>query len=562
MYAKNEIEAALDHSSDDMVISTDEEIDKFDNCDEKKTSETSSNAINTCNASANSAPPPPDNNAPKQLNGNGNTRPIQTESRKRKEPDTEPIPSQGSISTLTLTSASTSPPLEPPFKILKHDLIPGAEVRLPTLAVDKENTEPKDAKENGASSPQVSSSIEEKKTSPVDLTVGSESNINAVQVSHAKDAEPKPAPHAEPEPDAEPDAEPDFIADPDSTDADADADAEMQSSDDGEDGGDLQDCDAAFRSMVNLDPVPATPPLEKLNPRELSQLELALQIGEKFADHADYTTWREDWNGNLQLVDKDLIMNREELARDPELKKITIQFVDYVAKLARHSDDFTGIRLLFSFVYNMKGTPAMAQKILAYYLQRPAASVSERLQFIMDASRRISYDPAVLSQDGWTTVKSDAPDGHTGGSFLIGRRVIWHGFEAIVIAFVRDEDIGDLWKCFWIEDHDTFDLEADELQEGMKKWDKKIAKRKPVASLPKPARPSIRFEANRNFSVDDIEDGIILAKSYKSKSGRPWPARVMHVTEVKASGNQLGSRRSSSRNSAVSPIDCPRLSPP
>jgi len=312
---------------------------------------------------------------------------------------------------------------------------------------------------------------------------------------------------------------------------------------------DMPECDPVFRSLVNLDPIPDAPPIIKLCPREVAQLELSLQIGDKFMDLSDDTTWREHWHGNLQLLDKDIIMNRDDLANNPDGKQISMQFCDCVAKLARHSDDFTAIKLLFSFVYHMKGTPPMTKKILAYNIQCPASSVTERLQLIMDASERISYDPMVLTQDGWTTVKSDVPDGHTGGSYLIGRRVIWQNFEAIVIAFVRDEDSGDLWRCLWIEDLDTFDLEADELQEGMAKWEKKVSKRK-TSSAPsaKASRPSIRFAANRNFSVDGIEEGMILAKSYKSKGGQPWPARVMHVTEVKALGIQLGSRRSSSKN--------------
>ena len=311
----------------------------------------------------------------------------------------------------------------------------------------------------------------------------------------------------------------------------------------------MPECDAAFRSMVKLSPIPNAKPLPKLTYKEFAQLEAALQIGDKYATYTEHHTWREDWNGNLQLVDKELIMNREDLIQNPEAKKVTMHFCDWVAKLARHGDDFIAVRLLFSFIFNIKGTPPMAKRILAYNIQRPASSVAERLQFVMDASRRISYDPTVLNQDGWTTAKSDVPDGHTGGSYLIGRRVFWHGYEALVIAFVRDEDIGDLWKCFWIEDQDTFDLEADELQEGMKKWEKKIAKRRVTNSLVSKNRPSIRYEANRNFSISGIEDGIILARSYKSKSARPWPARVMHVTEIKALGAQLtGSRRSSVKN--------------
>ncbi len=329
-------------------------------------------------------------------------------------------------------------------------------------------------------------------------------------------------------------------------------DVQMQSSSDVDDDYEVPECDVAFKAMVKLDKIPASKPLPPLTPRELSQLELSLQIGEKFSNYTDYTTWREDWNGNLQLIDKDLIMNRDQLAKNPDGKRITIQFCDYVAKHARHADDFGGIKYLFSFIYNMTDTPSMAKRILAYYLQCPATSVAERLSLVLEATRRISYDPSVLSQDGWTTVKSDVPDGYSGGSHLIGRRVIWHSYEAIVIAFVRDEDIGDLWKCMWVEDHDTFDLEADELQEGMKKWERRASKRKvpleKASSKPSRTSSSARFEESRKFTVEGVEEGIILAKSYKAKGGRPWPARIMHVTEVKELGVTVTSRRSSSKS--------------
>jgi hypothetical protein len=201
----------------------------------------------------------------------------------------------------------------------------------------------------------------------------------------------------------------------------------------------------------------------------------------------------------------------------------------------------------------MQGTPPMAQRILAYYLHRPANSVPERLKFVTDALRRISHDPNVLVQDGWTTLKSDVPDGASGGTFLIGRRVIWQKAEAIVIAFVRDEDIGDLWRCMWIDDLDTFDLEADELQDALYAWEKKVGKKKnsrsSSASATRGVSHSNRFEVNRNFTVDGIEDGIILAKSLNVRAARPWPARIMHVWEMKNLGIISGARsRSSSRN--------------
>lgn len=304
--------------------------------------------------------------------------------------------------------------------------------------------------------------------------------------------------------------------------------------------------DSFFASLVDLRPVRSLGDLPVLTPKDLAQLEMALQIGDKFSDYCEESSWREDWNGNLQLIDKEIVLNRDALAQKETAKVITIPFCEWVAKHARHSDDFVGVNLLFRYIYHMKDIPLMAQRIMSSYLLRSATSVTVRLEFILEAVRRISYDPVVLTQDGWTTAKADTPDGETGGAYLIGRRVIWHRYEAVVIAFVRDEELGDLWKCLWLEDHDTFDLEADELQEGMKKWERKqstkeqkqVARAKPTASA--------RFEANRNFAVDGIEDGIILASSYNVKASRPWPARIMHAKEAQALGSS--SRRSSSKN--------------
>eukprot|EP00957_Ditylum_brightwellii_P025917 1960637-Ditylum_brightwellii.AAC.1 len=116
-------------------------------------------------------------------------------------------------------------------------------------------------------------------------------------------------------------------------------------------------------------------------------------------------------------------------------------FCDYVFKTAKSSDGLRGLSLLLSHVYHMEGTPAMAKRLMAHALQRPAEDAKQRVGFIIDAVKRISYDPTVLNQDGWTTVKSETPQGSSGGAFLIGNRVIWEGVEAIVIAYVNDDEI-------------------------------------------------------------------------------------------------------------------------
>ena len=321
-----------------------------------------------------------------------------------------------------------------------------------------------------------------------------------------------------------------------------------------------KELDQNFTSLVTLDTIPEVEYLPPLSAREFAELELALQIGDKFT-HGEDNYWREDWVGNLQLIDKDLLMNKDKMVQRPGTKPVLLPFCEWVTKTSQNANDFRAIRLLFSHISGIRGTPDMAKKIMAYSLKRPASTVEERLKYINQAVRRISYDPDVLRQDGWTTTKSDSPEGASGGSYLIGRRVIWHRYEAIIIAFVKDDEIGDLWKAMWVEDQETFDLEADELQDALTKWDKKnsskqkklLANRSAKASnssnkaLSKPVG-SVRFEATRNFTVDGIENGIILATSYSARNGVPWPARVMHSSEVKALGAQVSSRRSSSKN--------------
>eukprot|EP00550_Attheya_septentrionalis_P002697 CAMPEP_0198291514 /NCGR_PEP_ID=MMETSP1449-20131203/9020_1 /TAXON_ID=420275 /ORGANISM="Attheya septentrionalis, Strain CCMP2084" /LENGTH=1292 /DNA_ID=CAMNT_0043990167 /DNA_START=337 /DNA_END=4215 /DNA_ORIENTATION=+ len=321
-------------------------------------------------------------------------------------------------------------------------------------------------------------------------------------------------------------------------------------------------------SIVDLSPIPKVNPLPRPTPRDIAELEGCLQISSKFEQTSE-NSWREDWSGNLQLIDKEIVVNTDRIALNPQVKPIKMIVSEWVSELAKGSDNLRVISLLFAFVYHMKGTPDMAKKIMAYAVQRSAKSANERLQFVLDAVRRISHDPTVLMQDGWTTIKAQHTDGPSGGAFLIGERIIWQKYEAVVIAFVRDEDIGDLWKAIWLEDLDTFDLEADELQEGMKKWLSKDARKKAKSLNSSGAMPllggtanrersgltskppaSIRFAESSKFTVAGIDHGIILAASFNPKAhlGVFWPARVMHVSEIRAHGLNPASRRSSSKN--------------
>jgi len=326
-------------------------------------------------------------------------------------------------------------------------------------------------------------------------------------------------------------------------------------------------CDSKFASYVKLDPIPDLGNLPALTPKEFTELERYLQIHDQANTEEG---WREDWSGNLQLIDKDLVMNRHIISVQPHIKPVKKAYYQWVAENAKDStcNGFKGVKLLFSYIYTMKGTPPMARRILSHALLRPAASIQERLAFILDCVKRISYDPIVLAEDGWTTVRSQKPESSSGGSYLIGKSILWSRYEAIVIAFVHDDVIGDLWKAMWLEDLETFDLEADEMQDAIKKWESREARKKSRASsvgsktlsgtyVTRPKYPnkdssknqtrppSARFANTLNFVVDGIENGIVLATSFhaNARHGVLWPARVMHVSEIKKGVNNQYSRR-------------------
>ena len=184
---------------------------------------------------------------------------------------------------------------------------------------------------------------------------------------------------------------------------------------------------------------------------------------------------------------------------------------------------------------------------------RPAKTIEQRYEFIIDARNRLGYDPQVLVEDGWTITKTKKPEGKYKGAYLIGEKVIWEKHEAVVIAYLYEtEGIGDLWKLIYIEDFAPFDLEADELQEGLKKMAKRESRRKAKQDAELqgyPKKTSSRTSRNK-ISVIGIEYGIVMAvsSSVSARSGVKWPARVLNVAEVEQLLSS-SSRRSSAKNS-------------
>lgn len=290
--------------------------------------------------------------------------------------------------------------------------------------------------------------------------------------------------------------------------------------------------DPALADVMRLEDmvIPKVDPLESLTFRDLAQLEAALQIGDHY-NYGEDDGWKGDWAGNLDLFRKEVVVNKNYLNTQPSGKPIRIDYCDWVASNARDHNDLRGLELLFRYVYHMKGTPAMAKKILAYALQRPAKSSEERLDFIIKAANRMNYDPIVLQQDGWTIKKADSPEGPLGGAIYIGKRVMWQKHEAVVVGYIPDETYGGLWKGVFLEDLDTFDMEPGELQRGLKKWENKQRQKTARSNA---ATGSTRFAATAKFSVPGIENGIILAKpNNRAAKGLLWPARVRNVVEGK-----------------------------
>lgn len=259
--------------------------------------------------------------------------------------------------------------------------------------------------------------------------------------------------------------------------------------------------------------------LRSLTDEQGKELELALQLDADSEEGA----WKSDWSGNLDLLFTD-IPNPEAKRRNPG-KSERMQPLHTWAVRSEYNNRI--MRHFFVHVHNMKETPPSARRIIRW-----AYNANEKDKFcdVGDIVKRFSYDPNVLREDGWVTKKSKKFEGATGGAFHIGTKVMWEGWEAVVIAYVHDNDLGDLWKAMWLEDLDTFDLEAEELQRAQKKWNRKFNKQQQAEA----SKPSARFATVKNFTVPGIEHGIILASSYhpNARQGVFWPARVMHVSEI------------------------------
>eukprot|EP00536_Pseudo-nitzschia_multiseries_P010954 jgi/Psemu1/243388/estExt_Genewise1.C_3530029 len=271
-------------------------------------------------------------------------------------------------------------------------------------------------------------------------------------------------------------------------------------------------------------------PLKPLTTLERIQLEKLFEIGRR--------NWDEDWFGVLDLCNME-VSNPDGRVGERQKKRSLMEWVGMNTKVSSNKNESPtnkSLKLmnnLLRHVYNYKKVPEQAKLILANVIPADPKSIG-------DAIQRLSIDPVVLQQDGWTTTKASEPQGASGGAYRIGERIWWQGYPGVVIAFVHDDDYGDLWKAIWVEDLATFDLEREELEDSRKKYERKKA-----ASTERKKKEEAQKALKPDFHVDGIEHGIVLATSYArgARHGVFWPARVMHASEL----SEYTSRRNKSK---------------
>ncbi|GMH96980.1 hypothetical protein TrVE_jg4547 [Triparma verrucosa] len=257
--------------------------------------------------------------------------------------------------------------------------------------------------------------------------------------------------------------------------------------------------------------------------------------------------WPEDWSGNLTLFFKEITVK----AHDSD-QTITVGFAEH------YQDHWRVLIKFFALVIKLEDMPAEAIRILTYAAARESMTTTQKYGFMVEAVQMTLFDKKVLQEDNWQTKPTKLPQetvdegGNVvrgmdhGGTHFIGRSVYWVGSEAIVVAFVRDDEIGDLWKVKWVNEIDTCDLEHSELIKGLKAWDRHLARKAKVnggGGSSKSHADTGGYQSKKSkvrygdpeYIVPGIDKGIVLARSSHT-GARPdvlWPARVMHHNETK-----------------------------
>lgn len=126
--------------------------------------------------------------------------------------------------------------------------------------------------------------------------------------------------------------------------------------------------DPEFASLVDLSPVPDSDPPPVITDSERRMLERLLQLGDvQFGTFESRDGWREDWSGNLQLLDKEIWVNLND-SPEPHAKPVLKLFHEWVAEtVSKSPQGLQGIRLLFRYVYHMRVSDDMITcNILSY----------------------------------------------------------------------------------------------------------------------------------------------------------------------------------------------------
>lgn len=298
--------------------------------------------------------------------------------------------------------------------------------------------------------------------------------------------------------------------------------------------------DDVVRAFVDLKPSNGNSRHRELLPlsdSEIKDLERVLE----FHVEPERDGWRPDWSGNIAYLDKEVANPK---APTKEKKSSFKQsFITWAQNIPGAA---TWVYNLLRHVYHMDGIPNSAKGIIRTVDASNVDSMKE-------AVRRISYDPDVLREDGWITKRVLTPVGATGGAYHIASKIRWQDSDAVIIAYVHDVDIGDLWKAFWIDEKQCFDLEYEEVLEAKRKWERRYSNSLKTDN----SRKSARYSGSSDFSVPGIRYGIVLAASF-SRGARPgvyWPARVMHASE------NVGYSQPGKRNIAKQKVDLIFLAP-
>jgi hypothetical protein len=250
------------------------------------------------------------------------------------------------------------------------------------------------------------------------------------------------------------------------------------------------DVEAFFSS---LEPVPVSVPrMKRLTHSELKQLEEALEFGPK-------ETWKDDWIGNLDFLDREITNPN---TRGSKSKNTSAQSLILWAEF--EPSNIGLVRSLVRHVCTNQDIPPSAKKILGSLTDK--SSIDEIQQKI----KRVTYDPQVLREDGWTLQKSSKPEGASGGPFLIGDWVLTDGTEAVIIAYIHDADIGDLWKALYVDDQTPFDMEIEEIMDSKRKYARRYEE-----SGGKSKRSAHSTGKKGDFTVPGIKYGIVLRSMLK-----------------------------------------------